>query len=425
MKTEDQRKRPFGRKPSHLLWFVPLFLAGLILVSVLIKGPVNAGQPQMVAIIDGTPSYLPIIGKNPVPTATATPVLPVPQFVKNVPLPNAQCPNAVAFNPTSRYVYVANNFSNNVSVLQDTNFVTNILTGEWPTLFAVDPHSALTYVTVLHDRVTALLNTGVVGKIPDHYEPYGVAVNPVNGYTYVTDLDSLVQVIDGTTLIADVPVIDPETGNGAGWLQPVVVDPITGLVYVASWSHGKMYVLDGTEVEANYRAGWGVKDMAIDPVRGYIYMAHESPNQTYPHNISVFNIQAQRITPISTAPKSRAVAVDPLSGYAYVSNESSNSVTILLGTRVIATLPAGDTPWGIGVNPNTGYAFVTNRNSHDVTVYKNAARITTIAVQGISPLAVGVDTTTNDVYIANHGREDYSGPQFTPDCFDASVTILR
>jgi YVTN family beta-propeller protein len=252
-----------------------------------------------------------------------------------------------------------------------------------------------------------------------------VAVNPVNGFTYVTDLDSLVQVIDGVTLVADVPVIDPETGNGAGWLQPVVVDDRTGLVYVASWSHGKMYILSGTDVVANYRAGWGVKDMAIDSARGYIYMAHESPNQSYPHNISVFNIQTQTITPLSTAPKSRAVALDPLSGYAYVTNESEDSTTILLGAQVIATLPAGDTPWGVGVNPNTGYAFVTNRNSNDVTIYKDAAQITTIPVQEISPYAVGVDTTTNDVYIANRGREDYSGPQFTPDCFDASVTILR
>ncbi len=414
------------RWSKWLIWPLALF-STLILALWIMSGT----SGQAISGGDGTPYYLPMVRLDPTPiptaTPTATPIPPAPQFVKNIALPNAQCPNSVGFNAVSGYVYVANNFSYNVSAFKNTNFVTNISMGEWPTAIAADNDSAITYVTVLHGQVTVLDGTTVLGEIPKHYESYGVAVNPTNGYAYITDLDSVVQVANGTNLIANVPVTDPQgtpPNNGAGWLQPVVVDPNTGLVYVASWSHGKMYVLDGTTVVANYRAGWGVKDMAIDAARGYIYLAHSEPNATYKHNISVFNIATQTFTYIDTdldsLNNSRGVAVDPITGYAYFTNPDEDTVTVVQGTQVVATLPAGNTPWGVGVNPNTGYVFVTNRLSDDITIIKNLSVVNTIPAQGDQPFAVGVDTINNDVYIANRGDE-YGLFQ----CRDASVTILR
>lgn len=411
---------PTVRWPKWLL--LPLVLFSTVIVALwLMSGP----SSQAVSGPEGTPNYLPMVRLDPSPTPTATPA--VPQFVKNIALPNVQCPNSVGFNATSGYVYVANNFSYNVSAFKNANFVTNIPMGEWPTFIAADNDSAITYVTVLHGQVTVLDGTTVLGEIPKHYESYGVTVNPTNGYAYITDLDSTVQVANGTSLITNVPVTDPQgtpPNHGAGWLQPIVVDPNTGLVYVASWSHGKMYVLDGTTVVANYRAGWGVKDMAIDAARGYIYLAHSDPNATYTHNISVFNIATQSFTYIDTDAgslnNSRSVAVDPISGYAYFTNPDQDSVTVVLGSQVIATLPAGDMPWAVGANPNTGHVFVANRGGNTITVYKNLNVINTIPAEGLQPFAVGVDTINNDVYIANRGDE-YGLFQ----CRDASVTILR
>ena len=408
----------------RLLIIIPLLALTLLAIRPFFGGQdnltANARSPQNDPMM-----YLPVVAKQPTPTPTPLP--PVPQYVKTVPLTNAQCPNAVGFNAISGYVYVANNFSYNVSVFKDTNFVTDINVGEWPTQIAADNDSSLTYVTVLHGQVTVLDGTTAVGVIPDHYEPYGVAVNPVNGFAYITDLDSTVQIANGTSLVTNVSVTDPQgtpPDNGAGWLEPVVVDPNTGLVYVASWSHGKMYVLDGTNVVADYRAGWGVKDMELDADRGYIYLAHSDPNSTYPHNISVYNINTQTFSYVDTFPGSldgsRSVAVDPLSGYAYFTNPNHDSVTVLQGAQVVATLPVGDQPWGIGVNPNTGYVFVTNRAGNSITILKDLSVITTIPAQGLQPFDVGVDTTNNDVYIANRGDE-YGLFQ----CRSASVTILH
>jgi YVTN family beta-propeller protein len=179
-----------------------------------------------------------------------------------------------------------------------------------------------------------------------------------------------------------------------------------------------LQVIDSVQV------GWGPLNMAIDPERGFLYLAHSDPNETYPHNISVVDLGTLAVTPITSVPdvitSSRDVAVELESGYAYVSNTSSNSVSVLDGPVVIGHLPAGEDPWGVGVNPNDGYVFVTNRGSNNVTVIREGAVVDTIVTHGLQPVDAAVDTINNEIYIANRGRET---DLF--ECRDASVSILR
>jgi YVTN family beta-propeller protein len=382
-------------------------VAGIWLAS---GAGVATGAP---AGLSGTPSFLPLIMRPSIPTP--------PQFVSNTPLANVECPNFVGYNAFSDYVYVANNFSSNVSVFKNRAFQTNISLGFWPTWIAADNDSPLTYVTALHSETFVLNGTGIAGTIPDYYEPYGVAVNPVNGLTYITDLDSTVQIVNGTTLLTNLRIINPATGGGAGWLRPVAIDPDTGLVYVASWDFGKMYVIDGDEVVGDpIQIGWGVIDLVVDTVRGYIYAANDDPNDIYPENLSVYNLQTGVVTRIATAERSRRLALDPQTGYVYATNDNSDTVTVLSGPQVIANLPVGDNPWGIAANPATGYVAVANQGSNNITILRNGQVVNTIAAGGLRPFAVGVDTTHNDFYVANRGDE-YD----LFECQAGSVTILH
>jgi YVTN family beta-propeller protein len=321
-------------------------------------------------------------------------------------------------------MYIVNSFSQNVTVFQNRDYVTDIPTASWPTGISVDPSSARTWVTNLHSGVSLLENTAQVGFVPRDYEPYGVAFNPVNGYAYVSDLDSKVQIINGDQLVTTLRVTDPVTGKGAGWLRAIVVDSQTGLVYVASWDYGKLYVIDGVNVVNSVQLGWGPLNMALDEVRGLLYVAHSEPNAQYPHNISVVDLEKLTVSFVASAPtvrtNSHGVAVDARSGYAYVTNPEAKTVTILQGTTILDNVAVGERPWGVGVNPRDGYVYVTNRGSNDVSVIQRSAVIATIPVQGVQPFAVGVDTTNNDVYIANRGTE----PALF-ECEQGSVTILH
>jgi DNA-binding beta-propeller fold protein YncE len=321
-------------------------------------------------------------------------------------------------------MYVLNNFSNNVSVFRERTFLTDIATGEWPTDVASDPASARTWVTNLHSGVSLLQGTSQIALVPPAREPYGVTFNPINGYVYASDLDSKVQIINGSQEVTTLDLIDPETGRGAGWMRPIVADPQTGLVYVASWDYGRLYVIEDTHVAGSVRIGWGPLNMAIDSSRHVLYVAHSDPNTDYPHDISVVNLNNLSVTFVNPIPseinRARDVAVDPISGLAYFTNPNQNTVTVLSGTNVVGTVAVGKQPWGIGVNPNDGYVFVTNRESHDVSILRNGILMDTVATQGKSPFAVGVDTNNNDIYIVNRGEGENAN-----NCKKASVSILH
>ncbi len=357
------------------------------------------------------------------PAPTPTPA-PPPQFVKNVPLPYAQCPNAAGFNRVSGYMFIPNIYSDNVSVFRDQAFVVDLYTGEWPRGVASDPNSSRTWVTNLHTGTALIEGTTQSGLVPREYEPYGVAYNPVNGYVYVTDLNGKVQVINGAELVATLDIVDPTTGKGGGWLLAIVIDPHTGLVYVASWEYGRLYVIKGTDVIASVQLGGGPVNMALDDVRGLIYVAHAMPNETYPHDISVIDVDSLSVSFVASVPGQKSiaqdVAVDMKSGLAYVTHPKQDSVIVMKGTSVVARIPVGDQPWAVGVNPNDGYAFVTNRGSESVSILRNGALMETVGVQGEEPWAVGVDTNNNDIYIANRGRRIG-----TAACKNASVTIMH
>lgn len=389
---------------------------GLALSLLFLKSLVFSQQavPTSLAQDGSFEAFLPVLL---VPVST-------PQFVKNVPLPSAKCPNAAGFNHVSRYMYIINNFSNNVSVFRDRAFVIDIATGEWPSSVASDPQSDRTWVTNLHSGVSLLQGTAQTGFVPRSYEPYGVAFNPVNGYVYVTDLDSKVQIINGSQEVTTLSITDPQTGNGAGWMRPIVVDPRTGLVYAASWDYGRLYVIEGTNVTDSVRLGWGPLNMALDSVRGLLYVAHSDPNAAYPHDISVVDLDTLTVTYVDPEPgeinTSRDVAVDPRTGLAYVTNPDRNTVTVLDGTAVVGKVPVGERPWGIGVNPNNGYVFVTNRDSNDVSILRNGMLEDVVEIHGQTPFAVGVDTINKDIYIVNRGVE-YGLFR----CRNGSVSILH
>lgn len=376
-------------------------------------------KPASAHVADTTYTYLPIISYNPLPEP--------PQFFANVSLPGALCPNDIAVNEHSGIVYVANSYSNDVSILQNDAFVHNVTIGKLPTDIAPIPNSDRTYITHLTDtagvnQIAIFDKTALVTRAPDYFEPHDIIYNPVNGYVYVTDLNSAVRVINGTSVVADVLL------SGAGWIRSIEVDPLTGLVYAASWEKGIVYVIDGTTLINQFQAGWGTMEIALEPNSGYFYLAHSDPNQTYTQNISVFHRNNYTVTPIYTGDKSIDVATDPIFGLAYATNNKNNTVTVLSGRSVVRTVSVGDNPRAVTVDPSTGYAFVGNHDSNTVTIFRNGEVISTQEA-GRQPYAIAVNSQTNEVYVANRtwrivcddlGRCD-------PKCDDytATVTILR
>ncbi len=414
-------------------------VAGLAFISLWLTGSGTGASAG--GIITGTPSFLPLVFRPlPTPTATATPtstpVPPVPQFVQNIPLPGAQCPNSVFVNEVTDYVYIANNFSHDISFLRGTNYLGNVPSGgRWPTRITMIPDNGRTFITNLHplsanDPLTPMAEfdeTTLVRTYPGKFEGFTPLYNTVNQHLYVTDLDSNIRVYDASTLpltfVKDIGAAD----GVRGWIKTITYDPTSGLVFAASWDYSELYVIDGTTVTAvRSTQTWGPEKLLYDPIHHYIYIVGQEVDHRpdgYPaYNITVFNaaVPYQFLTGFATSTSSHRLAQDPLSGLVYAANRLADSVTVVNGLQLVGTTPVGAMPNDVAANPNTGYVFVANSNSNDISVLKNGAVVSTIASQGIRPYAIGIDSRNNNVYVANRGTE------YNLYCnTNASVTILR
>ena len=118
-------------------------------------------------------------------------------------------PRGVAVSPDGTTAYVANSFSNTVSVINTTtNTVTTTITvGTRPRGVAVSPDGTTAYVTNNTANTVSVINTttnAVTATITVGTSPYGVAVSPDGTEAYVTNTGSNnVSVINTTTNAVD------------------------------------------------------------------------------------------------------------------------------------------------------------------------------------------------------------------------------
>jgi len=262
--------------------------------------------------------YLPLVHSN-------ARQAPVPSLIASIPLEGARCSNDIAINQISGDVYITNEQSNNVSVLRDMKFAGNIATGKWPINVESDPRSDTVYVSNIHSGIS-VLNRGVISaQIPPYYEPYSITVNPVNNYTYVTDLNHPISIIRGTEKIMDLFVPDFNE-QSIRWQLASGYDKLTGLTYFASWQHGVITVVDGTEVVDQFPFhGEGAKDLIIDPYRRLLVITNiraKQDGKSY-NNISIIDLYSKQVVLIDSGEISEQVEIDEGNHRIYVLNRSS------------------------------------------------------------------------------------------------------
>lgn len=186
-------------------------------------------------------------------------------------------PGAIAVNPSTGYVYVANRRSHSLSVIQGRN--------KWP-----DP-------------------------LPGHYmTPTQVIVNPVTNYVYVCNSDYTLTILQGLEFRQTITFT---TGDPVD----VAVNSTTGLVYVAvnnrsiTEPRGWIEVFEGeTRLGVSVPVASDVRALALNPKSGYIYVSHGSGEATVV-TIMSGTLALESFPMGQTAPN---IAVDPVQDLAYV-----------------------------------------------------------------------------------------------------------
>ncbi len=290
-------------------------------------------------------------------------------------------PNDLAVDEEHNWVYVVNRADDSVAIIQDKEATAIVETaGGYPQEVAVEPNSGWAYVVgpyragsplggeaVVEGHVTVLDGPEVVGTIfLEDIAAWHVVADPVNGYVYVAGSQptnenpvgkGVVVVFKGLEEVARLETLLP--------VDVMDTNPKTGEAY-ASGADQRLYrfkegkLLDSIDlIDGN----GSIRNMRVHPKTGDIYLVN------WGEQTEVIVVRGRKV--IARIPLEGAnlkMAIDPVSGNVYVADFWFNTVSVIHGTGVIATLETGLYPYGIAANSANGRVYISNTNEGTVTV---------------------------------------------------------
>ncbi len=309
-------------------------------------------------------------------------------------------PVAVAANLTTNKIFVVNQASNNLTVIDGgSNATFTVKVGLSPSAVAVNPITNKIYVANTVGNTVTVVDGNTYGAktVTTGSSPQAINVNTVTNKIYVANGNSTVTVIDGVTnFTATVQV-------GSRPLA-VAVNSVTNKIYTANSGDGTVTIINGaTNSTTTVTAGTMPSAVAINSYTNRIYIA------TSPHDSgSVAVIDGSSnfvIDDVTVGASPVMVAVDPAANAVYTANANDGTVSIIDSASDTATaVTVGGFPQALGVDPATGRIYVTSYEwKGSVAVMDGASGSFTTVRVGMYPDAVAVDPVRNRVYVANWG----------------------
>jgi YVTN family beta-propeller protein len=314
-------------------------------------------------------------------------------------------PIGIAVNPSTNKVYVVNEYSNTVSVI-DTNTDTvksTINLGNFPYGIDINPLNNRIYITNRGSNTVSVLDGSVDTKLHDitvGKSPVGIAVNPSANWIYVTNLDDgTMSVIDGITNDVIKTVSVGKTPYG------IAVNPLSNQIYVTDIITNTVTVIDGetNKISAKIPVGKKPTGLAIDipdkkGENNRLYVANYDSDSISVID-TVTNEVTNNITSVGDSPV--GMAVNSISNKLYVSNIASNTVAVIDTNNI----SSDDT------NNNTALLKEIKVNPTLKTSYSGEDSFVNIPADVGFPLLasqVTIDSFENRVYITNTGSNTFT-----------------
>jgi DNA-binding beta-propeller fold protein YncE len=331
-------------------------------------------------------------------------------------------PYAIAVNPTTNKVYVANACGNDVNcqslstvIVIDgaTNNTVTVNAGAYPYSLSLNSATNQIYVanncgndltcsspgtvTVI-DGATNNTATVTVGNFPEDVE-----VNSVTNQIYVVNncggdntcnSSGTVTVINGNTN-------NTATVNVGAYPYFGAVDAVTNQIYVTNncgnditcSSSGTITVIDGSTLNTTtVNVGVYPYGVAVDAVTNNIYVANQCGDDTTcgsPGTVTVVNGNNNNTLSVGVGVDPYLVAVDSVTNKIYVPNlcggdltcMSAGTVSVIDGaTNNTTPVTVGDSPESVAINSVTNLAYVPNFDDGTVSVIGGATKLQLVSV---------------------------------------------
>lgn len=273
----------------------------------------------------------------------------------------------LAFAGRTDLLYVANIFSDDVSVIDPTT------------------RSVVDTIPLAGGSVCA--------------HPFGVGYDKKHDVVYVACQQySAVTAIDGKTRR---PIGEPIDVGSSPF--GIAYDQRNGDVYIAIAHTNEVVVLDGATRRIIDRIPVGVAPFGIayNGKRGLLYVANSQSN-----DVSVIDGATNKVvSTIAVAASPMGVAYDPRHDTVYVTNFGASAVTAIDArtNKPIAEVAVGGGPFGIAFNERDGDVYVASFFAGTVDVIDTATNLMVESVPlGSGAVGVAADPRSGDVYVT-HG----------------------
>ena len=245
-------------------------------------------------------------------------------------------PLAITYNPSNNNIYVANTFSDTMSVIdtsKNNNVISNIAVGHFP------------------------------GNSSS-----GVAYNSKNGNMYAANIgsDSLSE-IDGSNNVVISSI--KQLSNPAG----IAYDSANSHIYITNNKANSVSVIDtlrNNRVIATMPVGISPSAIIFDSDNGHVYVANTGSDNSR-DTVSVIDTSTNKVIAtivVGNAPN--GITLDSSKGKIYVTNTFSNTVSVIddSNNKVTTTIPVGTNPYGVVYNSSNHHIYVANHGSNTISV---------------------------------------------------------
>ncbi len=352
-------------------------------------------------------------------------------LLKNITLPEVSGSIAVAVDEILNKIYVSNEGTFRVSVLDGNNdngtFVTNIIVGNGPLGIAVNKLTSRVYVVNATDGTLSIIdgkNNVVVDTITVGTNSRYVAVNEDLNLIYVTILtDGKIVVIDGLTN----KIIDVITEVS---VQPefIAIDPTTGIIYSTHDFSGEISIINAqplTIPDSVISSITSPFSIISNPITNFVYVLNQ---QVGTDEVSVINGRTNVIdTTIPVGNGGHGINVHKRKNLIYVANKDDGTLSVINGedNTVVDTITLGGVPLEIGVNFVTDKVYVTNVTASSVSVIDANTNDVITTITGVTGGVEGiaVDHLNNEIYVViGNGVRIIDGSNDTLEIITISVT---
>jgi DNA-binding beta-propeller fold protein YncE len=275
------------------------------------------------------------------------------------------------------------------------------------------PASAFSSPATPSGSCPAPVNAKTSANIPlaSGAEPTGISYDSKNGNMYVATNQGYFEAISTSTnkIVGGKVPVDQELGA-------IAADSKSGQVFVASKTQSEVYVFNPVEAKGIALPSNSIPTyMLYDPVNDRIYVS-----DTFAGKVSEITPSSSGITNIGLSgsnPQPWGMSYDTYNGYVFVADRSDNSIQVISGGSAIRTISlavANSEPTGVAFDPFNNVLYVTgegtdtlyglNVTGNDVKNYGGGFHSS--LPSGSSPLGIGVDCSTGNVWIALSGTSE-------------------